>query len=254
VEIVASTLVYAGLLAMLAGLVNVVRPLRLLRVRRRRTGLVIVAGGLLLVVAALALPPRAHRASGAATSLDAHFPEWEFAEHHAVRVHAPLEHVYQAIAEVTADEIRLFRLLTWIRNPGRSWKAQPAHVLAPPAEDRPMLDVALSGGFVLLDDVPRREVLVGAVVCCRFARPDGPEAFTALVRPGFAKAGMNFLLHDEGGGWTRVSTETRVHGTDRQASRRFAAYWRVIYPGSALIRRGWLRAIKIRAEARPQNL
>jgi len=29
--------------------------------------------------------------------------------------------------------------------------------------------------------------------------------------------------------------------------RRFAAYWRLIYPGSALIRRSWLRAIRQRA-------
>jgi hypothetical protein len=27
------------------------------------------------------------------------------------------------------------------------------------------------------------------------------------------------------------------------------AYWRVIYPGSALIRRMWLRAVRLRAEA-----
>ena len=33
-----------------------------------------------------------------------------------------------------------------------------------------------------------------------------------------------------------------------QATRGFAAYWRVIYPGSALIRRMWQRAIKQRAE------
>jgi len=30
-------------------------------------------------------------------------------------------------------------------------------------------------------------------------------------------------------------------------------YWRVIYPGSALIRRMWLRAIKKRAEALPNS-
>ena len=29
---------------------------------------------------------------------------------------------------------------------------------------------------------------------------------------------------------------------------RFALYWRVIYPGSALIRRMWLRALRLRAE------
>ncbi len=39
--------------------------------------------------------------------------------------------------------------------------------------------------------------------------------------------------------------------TDAQARRRFACYWRVIYPGSALIRRMWLRAVKKRAEESP---
>ena len=246
-EIIASALVYLGLLAVLFGLVNVARPLRRLRVRRRRTGALVMGAGVLLVPAAMSLPVSGHRAAAAATSLDEHFPAWEFAEHHEIRVHAPPARVQEAIGQVTADEILFFRLLTWIRNPGRSWRRQRENILAPPP-DRPILDVALNGGFVLLDEVPSREVLVGAVVCCRFARVNGPEAFAALVQPGFAKAGMNFLLQDEGGGWTRVSTETRVHGTDAGAQRRFAAYWRVIYPGSALIRVMWLRAIRARAE------
>jgi hypothetical protein len=59
---------------------------------------------------------------------------------------------------------------------------------------------------------------------------------------------MNFRLEDEGNGWTRVTTETRVFATDDRARHRFAAYWRAIYPGSALIRRMWLRAIRLRAE------
>ncbi len=45
-----------------------------------------------------------------------------------------------------------------------------------------------------------------------------------------------------------LTTETRVFATDSRARRRFAVYWRVIYPGSALIRRSWLDAIKRRAE------
>ncbi|MBV8202739.1 MAG: hypothetical protein JOZ15_19150, partial [Acidobacteria bacterium] len=46
-----------------------------------------------------------------------------------------------------------------------------------------------------------------------------------------------------------VTTETRVNATDAATRRRFAAYWRVIYPGSSLIRSMWLRAIRRRAEA-----
>jgi hypothetical protein len=46
-----------------------------------------------------------------------------------------------------------------------------------------------------------------------------------------------------------VTTETRVFATDAAARRSFGLYWAFIYPGSALIRHGWLRAIKLRAEA-----
>jgi hypothetical protein len=52
---------------------------------------------------------------------------------------------------------------------------------------------------------------------------------------------------------TIVTTETRIYATDASAGRRFAPYWRVIYPGSALIRRMWLRAIAHRAEAQPDR-
>ncbi len=62
---------------------------------------------------------------------------------------------------------------------------------------------------------------------------------------------MNFLIEDAGLGACTVTTETRVYATDASTSRRFAGYWRVIYPGSALIRRMWLRAIKHRAESPP---
>ncbi len=66
---------------------------------------------------------------------------------------------------------------------------------------------------------------------------------------GFEIAAMNFLVEDTGPRSCMVTTETRVYATDTSARHRFAPYWRVIYPGSALIRRTWLRAVKPRAEA-----
>ncbi len=77
--------------------------------------------------------------------------------------------------------------------------------------------------------------------------------FKALDAPGFAKATMNFRLEDAGSQASVLTTETRVHATDAPTRRRFAAYWRVIYPGSSLIRRMWLRAIKLRAERPPKS-
>ena len=120
----------------------------------------------------------------------------------------------------------------------------------PPA--KPLLEVATDTSFLLLADDPGRETVIGTAVVVphdvRFETTPPPEDYKALRRPGFAVAAMNFLIREERPGECTLTTETRVHATDAATRRRFAAYWRLIYPGSALIRRMWLRAIKRRAE------
>ncbi|HEY3204691.1 MAG TPA: hypothetical protein VGL03_13660, partial [Thermoanaerobaculia bacterium] len=95
------------------------------------------------------------------------------------------------------------------------------------------------------------EIVIGTYV----VRPAGiprpaPEEFAVLSRPGYAKAVMNFRVEPGPEGECLLTTETRVLATDPSTARRFAAYWRLIYPGSALIRRMWLLAIARRAEER----
>jgi len=240
-------LVDAGLVALLVGCVSLIRPLRFLRIRTRRGAAAVMVAGLALVVAGAALPAPLRRSTAARTRIDDFAAAYQFNERHSIRVQAPPDRVFLAIKTVTADEIRFFRILTWIRSPHLPGRG-PESILNVPAA-MPILDVALRGGFVLLAEEPDHELVVGAVVCCRpRARVASAQEFQRLDHPGVAKAVMNFLVEDEGGGWTRVTTETRVFATDPSATRRFAAYWRVIYPGSALIRRMWLGAIQRRAE------
>jgi hypothetical protein len=74
-------------------------------------------------------------------------------------------------------------------------------------------------------------LLIGVVVAPPGPRPAlTPEVFRKTLPPGFALATMNFLVTPEGTG-SRVSTATRVFANSPHARRRFAAYWRVIYPG-----------------------
>jgi len=197
------------------------------------------------------------------TQLDAFAPVWQFREVHTIIVNATPARAYRAVEAVTAGEIRLFRALTWLRRFGRPG---PASVLNPPGH-LPILDVATRSGFLLLAAAPptsprdplsasRRggtsgEIVVGTVVIAPLdaRRPRTAEEFQRPCGPGYAKAVMNFRIEDAGRGCCVVRTETRVHATDARTRRRFAAYWWVIYPGSALIRRMWLRAIRRRAEA-----
>ncbi|HEY8183086.1 MAG TPA: hypothetical protein VII32_12660, partial [Thermoanaerobaculia bacterium] len=81
-----------------------------------------------------------------------------------------------------------------------------------------------------------------------------PQVFQKRLRPGFVLAVMNFAVRPIGAGRSLVTTETRVFANSVAVRRGFAAYWRVIYPGSALIRITWLRAIERRATQKTGSL
>jgi hypothetical protein len=140
-----------------------------------------------------------------------------------------------------------------------SLRALPAAVLRPRGRwgrsdcilDAPLLDHFTNGGFVVLAERPD-ELVLGAVG--RFWKLEGEvrrvsrDEFMTFDEPGFAKAVVNFHVQAVSGG-TVLTTETRIRGTDEAARRTFRRYWRIVMPGSALIRRAWLRAIRKRAEA-----
>jgi hypothetical protein len=144
-----------------------------------------------------------------------------------------------------AGEILFFGTLTWIRRGGRPI---PRGILNA-GEHESLIDVATRSGFVLLADEAPRELVIGTVVLA----PPGTyetttsEMFQKDLAPGFALATMNFHVSAEGPDRSVVSAETRVVANSAESRLRFAAYWRVIYPGSAIIRRMWLRAIERRA-------
>lgn len=240
--------VYAGLAATLIGALALAKPLAFLRIPNRRRATVVFSGGLLAFAVGMLLPASETRVTARGMRLDEFAPVYQFNEVHTVRVSAPRARVYEAVKVVSADEILLFRSLTWIRRLGRRG---PESILNPP-EHLPILAVATRSGFVLLAEEPEREIVLGAVVLAprssHSRRRLVPDDFKDFREPGFALATMNFLVEDEGAGASIVRTETRVHATDRSAAAQFARYWRVIYPGSALMRRMWLRAIKRSAE------
>jgi hypothetical protein len=215
------------------GLVLIVIALPLLMARRtRRVALVAMAIAPIMIIAAFAWPVRDAKATGRVTHLDQLMPLWQFAERHATRVSAPPERVFAAIREVTPNEILLFRTLTTLRRLGRP---APPNILNAP-ENEPLLHLATRTSFRYLADDPPHEIVVG----------------TIIIPPRAAVATMNFLVTPDGHGGSLLSTETRVVANTADARRRFSRYWRVILPGSDVIRRMWLRAIKKRAE-KPQS-
>lgn len=184
--------------------------------------------------------------------LDDFLPFYHFHEAHERRMRTSLDRVFRAIKELSPMEIPLFRTLTAIRY-------LPAHLTEKSvpslAKARPLLDQVLSHGFILLAEETDRELVVGTVG--QFWKLRGSSSpklanaqeFLAFNQLDYAKAAMNFYLDDQArDGTVTLRTETRIYALDPIARKKFARYWHVIYPGSALIRREWLRAIQQRAE------
>jgi hypothetical protein len=245
-----SAAVYTMAVVALAGVIGVVWPLGWLHRRSRRRALVMTVAPMAVAFALTRITPTM-RASSAELGIDHFAPQFHFLEHHDIIVAAPPDRAYAAIKSVSADQIALFNVLTAIRRLGRRG---PDSILNAPNQE-PILDVAVRTGFLLLHEQVPREVVLGTVIVAPpGTRPSSPftgDSFKALVQPGFAKATMNFLVTDLGNGFSRVDTETRVFATDAVALRRFTAYWRIIFPGSSILRTTWLKAVKNRAEGIP---
>jgi len=237
---VGSLVLYSGIVTTGVAALTLLWPSLLPVVGPMYAGAAIVVGAI-VAIAALLLPAPLQSVSIPSTLLDRHLPQWQYGEHHELRIHAGPDAVYRALRAVTAERIRLFRVLTWIRAPRLS--RGPESMLCP-LPNQPILDVALRSGFVLLADEPPGEIALGAVLAGPGRTGVSSGEFAGLNGPGCVKAAMNFLLVGEEGGWTRISTETRVHAADATARRRFGIYWRFIFPGSYLIRLMWLQAVK----------
>ncbi|MDD5564717.1 MAG: hypothetical protein PHQ91_13470 [Thermoanaerobaculaceae bacterium] len=240
-----SYLAWVGIAAALAGLVSLARPLRFLGVRTRWHALAVALGGVGLAVAAVLWPARVTRPAQAHGRIDRFLAEYQFVEYHEARVRAPVEAVVAAVRQVSLADMPAAVLLMRIR------AAAGGRFRGSPPDPRPLLDTMLGpgSGFLALDLSDPSELVLGMVGFVHKPRPPvtTPEQFVAFTAPDGIRVAFNLRVVDEGGGVVRVSTETRSLANDDAAQRTFARYWRIIYPGSAIIRRVWLDAIVARA-------
>jgi hypothetical protein len=248
----ASVTVYAGIVIALAGVACLIKSLRFLGLRSRRAGALLAVTGIALALVGMSWPAGTTRIAERHSRLDDFLPEYQFSERHVVRIHASPDRVSAALREVTSNDIKTMDTLTRLRAMAGGRFVRGSSPLAA----RPILEILKNprSGFLPLHE-DAREIVMGMV-----GRPwsNGPRpkiedaaGFGAFNAPGSVKIAFNLLVEDEGAGWSRVVTETRIRATDDSARRTMGRYWRVIYPGSGMIRRMWLNAIRDRAEHRP---
>jgi hypothetical protein len=178
-------------------------------------------------------------------------PRYDFSEYHQTVIAADIDVVYEALLRVDlAANPVIGGLLTM--------RALPAAVLgrAPLPKQRPSLTLraAPSLGFIWLEENATEELVLG--LTGRFWELSGgrvktdPNEFRDFVPAGSARVAWNFALEAKGER-TQLSTETRILCADDAVRCTFGRYWRVVQPGSGLIRRIMLRMIRREAEKSP---
>lgn len=242
-----STLAYSGIVLALCGLANLALPFRFLGVRKRAVGALILAGGVALTLAALLWPASTIRVAQHRTVLDDAMPEYQFFERHSARIHAQPEQVMQAIRQSTFGDMKSLVTLLQIRG-----AALRIHDTDGFLQDKRVLDAFSASGYVSGGSEYEIVMCGGANVRAqRRLEVRTLQEFADYREQGAVKMAYDFNVEDAGGGWSTISTETRVLATDDATRSGMGRYWRLIVPGSGLLRRQWLDGIKKRAESTP---
>ena len=173
--------------------------------------------------------------------IDELLPRFEYGNRYSIDIPCGIERVASAVETYRLDESFVVRLLFRLRG------------LQPPGRLRSHL---VGRGFTVLAESPGRQVVVG--IAGRFwalnqqaglIPVQDAREFIAYAKPGTAKCAATIVMEPLSDTRTRLTTETRVLCCDRAARREFAAYWVLIRPMSAWIRRILLRGVREKALA-----
>lgn len=230
---------------------------------RALVGLAMLAAGALGLIQWYRYQPKL-RAVGddeeEAPLLDQFLPNAEFAGEVAVNVHAPAAAIFTALHTVTLADMPLANWLGTLRYLPAQLGRKAAPAVPTPSTEQPFMRLVLTGGNILLANVPDRELIIGAIG--RFhnltdqqmvALPH-PHAFVRFNDPTYQKLAMSIRLEPlpaQAGdqvGYRLVLTH-RTHALSAAARRKFARYWIGIKPGGNFVSWLLLRAVKRSAEA-----
>lgn len=239
--------VWTGIVLALLSFVALVKPTCWLWLPTRAWAGVALGIGAVIAAVGLGWPSTLSRSTRRQTRLDVFLPEYQAVEYHEARTRAPRARVVEAIRQVSLADMPAAALLVRLRT------LAPSPIQFDGTARKPLLDVMVGSGFFMALDARDDHDQVFGMVGRPWENSAPPtvrsaDDFLAFHEPGNVRVAFDFRVVDEGGGTVKVSTETRILGTDLAAQRRFQRYWRVVYPGSAIIRRVWLAAIVARAE------
>lgn len=184
--------------------------------------------------------------------LDRFIPRYDVVERHQIPVAAPADITLAAACESDPFGSPMVRCIFRAREVLLGARSDNA------PRPRGLLALTKSLGWGVLDEVPGREIIMGAVTQPWRAdvvfRPLPAEQFASFNEPGFVKIAWTLRADPQNSGASVFRTETRAVATDATARAAFRCYWACVSPGVGLIRMLMLTPVKQEAERRLRAL
>ncbi len=239
---------WIGFIIIVSGVISMIKPLAFLFILNRTVAFYVLIGGILISATSLLIPAKVSY-SDTEMALDKIMPEYSSKEYHEIIADASVDEVKKALMVTGVQDIPAVLLLLKIRGIAD--------------ENKDMSDKAANNSldtstFVTPDFnfmIADSSELLTMMVIKTYGKTPPPvistfKEFAVFNDPGYVKVAINFHFKSLENGKTLVSTETRNLPVSKSDSRYFNAYWRVIYPGSAIIRRLWLETLSKNAETK----
>jgi len=169
--------------------------------------------------------------------IDQLLPKYDEREYHQIEIRGDRRKVYQTVRSVDFSDSIIIRTLFRLRG-------------LPTASTN--LDGLLQVGFLLVDENPPEELVLGLVGKFWTHRAQILKLdvfqYAEFNQKGYAKLAWNFAVQKSAPGTVKLSTETRIVCTDDHSRSRFKLYWTLIGKFSGLTRKEMLRVVKRRVE------
>ena len=187
-----------------------------------------------------------HRTRENESLLDIFVPQPDVAIRHVLPVNAPADLTFDVACRSDLGASPIVKAL---------FKTRELIVGRPPETIVPtgtLVEQLQAFGWVVLAEVPGREIVFGAVTQPWKAdaafRSVAADDFASFNEPGYVKIAWTLRADPQGAFASTVRTDTRVATTDAASRRNFRCYWAAFLPGIKLIRVVMLRHIKRAAE------
>jgi hypothetical protein len=240
---------WIGTILIIVGLISIIHPLTFLFILNRIVAISVVFGGVLIAAISLLYPVKTMHSPTTNQKIDDLMPDYAFNEIHEVRIKASPDWIKQVLQVTGVKDIPSARVLMKIRG-----IADEEVDLSDRASNNQVCPDTVStpdfNFFVVAPDEWITVMILKSVIITNNANQPAPpeiptlEQFTSFNQPGYVKVAVNFRFKTIDNNETILSTETRNCGITPKDNRVFGFYWRIIYPGSAIIRRVWLDTIK----------